>query len=225
MAKLPPGNFIAGLPTDLSAGLFCKGPPTRLTAGQLLFSEGDPGDGCYRIDAGLVKVTTMSLAGSERILAILGAGSIVGELSTIDEAPRTATVMALRDSELSFVSRVKFFEFADRHPDVYKYLMRLLARRLRETDGVIAASSFLSVKGRLARTMLTLADAFGKEVGAGRIVIRQRLSQSDLAAMSGTVRENVSRVLNEWQMEAVLTRTRGYYCIERTATLKDASRL
>src|SRR5262245_11429884 len=101
MARLPPGNFIAALPAELSAGLFPRGPPIRLTAGQLLFSEGDPGNGCYRIDAGLVKVMTMSQSGNERILAILGAGSIVGELSTIDDAPRTATVMALRDSELS----------------------------------------------------------------------------------------------------------------------------
>jgi len=225
MAQLPPGNFIAALPADLSAGLFSKGPSIRLKANQLLFGVGDPGNGCYRIDAGLLKVSALSRSGGERILAILGTGSIVGELSTIDNAPRAATVIALRDSELSFVSRANFYGFADEHPQVYMHLMILLARRLRETDGVIAASSFLSVKGRVARTMLSLAEAFGHDVGAGRIVIRQRLSQSDLAAMSGTVRENVSRVLNEWQMEAVLTRTRGYYCIERTATLKDASRL
>jgi CRP-like cAMP-binding protein len=126
---------------------------------------------------------------------------------------------------LTFVSRENFFDFADEHPQVYRHLMILLARRLRETDGVIAASSFLSVKGRVARTMLSLAEAFGHDVGAGRIVIRQPLSQRDLAAMSGIARENVSRVLSEWQMEAVLTRIRGYYCIERTETLKDASRL
>jgi Crp-like helix-turn-helix domain len=74
----------------------------------------------------------------------------------------------------------------------------LLARRLRDADDALVATNFLSLKGRLARALLSLAEAFGRDIGQGRILIRQKVSQSDLAAIAGIARENVSRVLNDW---------------------------
>ena len=68
--------------------------------------------------------------------------------------------------------------------------------------------------------MLGLADAFGENVGSGRIVVRQKVSQSDLAAMAGIARENVSRILNDWTRRALISRIAGYYCIENRATLE-----
>ena len=92
--------------------------------------------------------------------------------------------------------------------------------RLRDTDQVVAAGTFLPVKGRVARALLDLAKAFGHEVDGGRIVIRQKLSQSDVAAMAGIARENVSRILNEWMRLKTVTRLSGYYCIENKAKLE-----
>ena len=74
------------------------------------------------------------------------------------------------------------------------HLVTLLAARLRDTDGVVAAGSFLPLKGRVARALLDLAEAFGQDVGKGRVLIRQKVSQSDVAAMAGIARENVSRI-------------------------------
>jgi CRP-like cAMP-binding protein len=71
---------------------------------------------------------------------------------------------------------------------------------------VVAASSFLSLKGRVARTVLELVDHFGQEVAPGRIVIRQKIGQNDLAAMAGIARENLTRVLNDWQRHKLLSR-------------------
>ena len=68
--------------------------------------------------------------------------------------------------------------------------------------------------------MLDLAKAFGKSEVEGRIVIRQKLSQSDVAAMAGIARENVSRILNEWMRLKLVTRLSGYYCIESKAKLE-----
>ena len=69
--------------------------PDGLAADQVLFLAGDPGDGCYRIEQGLLKVGIVGPSGAERILAILGPGAIVGELSTIDGLPRSASVTAV----------------------------------------------------------------------------------------------------------------------------------
>lgn len=221
----PPDNLLASLPEALSSGLFAKARQIALDADQILFSAGDAGDGCYRVDQGLLKVCIISPDGGERILAILGPGTVVGELSMIDGSPRSTAVTAVRDAKLSFISRSAFQAFADEHPDLYRHIMVLLAKRLRDTNEVVAAASFLSVKGRVARAVLSLADAFGQDVGQGRILIRQKITQSDVAAMAGIARENVSRILNEWMRGKILSRLSGYYCLENKPAMTDEAEL
>ncbi len=220
-----PTNLLLDLPERLAASLLASAKPIKLSSDQTLFVAGDPGDGCYRVDEGLLKVSMVSPTGAERILAVLGPGSIVGDIAMIDGRPRSASVTALRDCKLSFVSRTAFEAIAAQHPEIYKHLLRLLAQRLRDTDQVVAAGSFLPVKGRVARALLDLAKAFGHEVPGGRIVIRQKLSQTDVAAMAGIARENVSRILNEWMRSKLVTRLSGYYCIENTAALEKELQL
>ena len=221
----PLPNLFSVFPENLAVVLFARARPVRLAADESLFLAGDAGDGCYRVEQGLLKVSIISPAGAERILAIVGPGAILGELATIDGLPRTASVAAVRDSELSFVSRASFQGFAETHPDIYKHLVTLLAARLRDTDAVIAAGSFLPLKGRVARALLDLSEAFGQDVGSGRILIRQKISQSDVAAMAGIARENVSRILNDWIRDKLVTRLSGYYCLENKARLERETAL
>jgi CRP-like cAMP-binding protein len=213
-------DLLSDLPEPLSASLLANAKPVKLAADENLFLAGDPGDGCYRLEEGLLKVSMLSPSGAERILAILGPGAIVGDMAMIDGRPRSASVSALRDCKLSFVSRAVFEAVAAKNPEIYKHLLNMLAARLRDTDQVVAAGTFLPVKGRVARALLDLAKAFGNEVDGGRIVIRQKLSQSDVAAMAGIARENVSRILNEWMRLKLVTRLSGYYCIENKAKLE-----
>jgi CRP/FNR family transcriptional regulator, cyclic AMP receptor protein len=218
-------RLLSGLAPALSTELFASAKLVRLAAGDILFRAGASADGCYRVEDGLLKVVMVSASGAERILAFLGRGALVGELSIIDGLPRSATVVAVRDATVSFLGRAEFEAFADKHPEVYKSLIKLLAQRLRETDAGVAASSFLSLKGRVAQTMLELAEHFGQEVGPGRIVIRQKIGQNDLAAMAGIARENVTRVLNDLQRHKVVSRLSGYYCIENKAQLENQVKL
>jgi CRP/FNR family cyclic AMP-dependent transcriptional regulator len=215
---IPASSILEALPNELSRGLFAQGRLLSLDADQTLFLAGDEGDGCYRVEEGLLKASVTAPNGGERILAILGPGSMVGELSMIDGAPRSASVTALRDSKLHYVSKADFEAIGKSSPEIYQHVMKVLARRLRDTNSALAASSFLSVKGRVARALLSLAEAFGKDVGNGRILIRQKVSQSDLAAMAGIARENVSRVLKDWSEHGAVSRLAGYYCLEK----KDA---
>jgi CRP/FNR family cyclic AMP-dependent transcriptional regulator len=218
--RRPATGLLSDLPDQLLAGLLANARPVNLATGAILFLAGDPGDGCYRVNEGLLKVSIASATGAERILAILGPGSIVGDMAMIDGRPRSASVSALRDCNMSFVSRAAFEAFADKQPEIYKFLVGLLAERVRETDQLVAAGSFLPPKGRVARALLDLAKAFGRDVGGGRIVIQQKISQSDVAAMAGIARENVSRILNEWMRSKLVTRLSGYYCLESPAKLE-----
>jgi CRP-like cAMP-binding protein len=215
-----PENLLTVLPPEMSAALFAAARPHRLKADQTLFTAGDPGDGCYRVEQGLLKVTVVSPSGGERILAILGPGALVGELAMVDAQPRSASVVAARDSELRFISRTSFEGIVESNPQVYRHIVTLLTRRLRDTNAVVAAMSFLSLKGRVAQALLSLAEAFGHDVGEGRILVRQKVTQSDLAAMAGMARENVSRILNEWMRQKLVSRLAGYYCLEDRAALE-----
>jgi CRP-like cAMP-binding protein len=213
-----------GLPEHLSRDLFKGATSVRLSVDQILFHAGDSGDGCYRVDDGLLKVNMLSTSGNERILCFLGPSAVVGELSMIDGLPRSASVVAVRPTMLSFLSRDAFKAFAKKHLELYEYLVILLAGRLRETDAVIAAGSFLPNKGRLACALLELAGDFGQDVG-GRIVIRQRIGQSDLAAMTGIARESANRIINDWQRRKMITRLSGFYCIENKDQLQREAEL
>jgi CRP-like cAMP-binding protein len=221
----PNQSLLLELPDSLSEDLFASAAVLRLAADEALFLAGDAGDGCYLVEEGLVKVVIASHSGGERILAVLGPGAIVGEMSIIDGRPRSASVVTVRPAALKFLSCAAFEEFTNKYPEVYKYLVKLLASRLREANAVIAAGTFLSLKGRVARTLLELAEGFGQDVGSGRVVIHQKIGQSDLAAMAGVARANVSRIINEWKRHKLVSRLSGYYCLENKARLESESEL
>jgi CRP-like cAMP-binding protein len=219
-------GLLSGLPEHLFANLFSHATTVRLCANRPLFLAGDAGDGCYRVKDGLLKVTTIaSRSGSERILAFADPGAIVGELSVIDQLPRSASVIAVRNAALGFLSRARFEDFAKKQPEVHQSLVTLLATRLRETDVTIAAGTFLPLRGRVACTLLELTDNFGKEVGRGHIVVHQKISQKDLAAMAGISRESVSRILNDWKRRKLISRLSGYYSIENKAKLQKEAEI
>ena len=179
--------------------MFTNAQVHQLKAGGVLFAAGDAGDGCYRLDMGLLKVMMTSTSGEERIVAILGPGAVVGELAMIDRMPRSASVVALRDSVLRFISREAYEKRVLACPDAKHALLEILAFRLRQADEELAASTFLSVKARVARALLELAEFVGTPSGPRSIVLDEKISHADLAAMAGVARENASRVLSEWR--------------------------
>ncbi|NVK33943.1 MAG: Crp/Fnr family transcriptional regulator [Rhodobacteraceae bacterium] len=196
-----------------------------VSAGTILFESGDPGNGCYFIQEGSMKVFMLSADGDEQLLAVLGAGDVVGELALLDGRSRSATVSALKESKLAFLEKATFDRFADENPAVYRHMLKIVGKRLRHANDALAARSFLPLPGRVAQALLQLAETFGKPLDGGRILVHYKLSQADIANMAGAARENVSRVLNGWKREGVVTRISGYYCIEKPQTLEAAASL
>jgi CRP/FNR family transcriptional regulator len=221
--KIAPHNLLGRLPREFSGKLLAGERTVKLREGETLFERGDAGDGCYWLRRGVLAVCVASDTGERRILAILGPGAIVGELAMIDGLPRSASVQAVRDCELTFVSRAAFTDMLRRHPELYRDIVTTLAARLRQSDEDMVASSFLTVGARVARSLLQFAHELGEEVGSGRILIRHRITQSDLAAMAGVARESVSRTLREWHRQKVLEgSSRAGYVVHK-AKLEDAA--
>jgi CRP/FNR family transcriptional regulator len=217
-------SALLGLPREYSDRLLASTRPVALEAGQTLFRRGDAGDGCYWLDSGTLKVMVASEIGEERILAVLGPGSIVGEFAVMDGLPRSATVVAMRPSTLQFLSRAAFQARLQENPSIYQFLVSTLVERLRQADEEAAAASFLTVKARVARALLNLATHLGaKTAKPDEVLVHTNLRQSDLAALAGVVRESVSRTLSEWRRSGtVVQRERSAYLINLKKLSREA---
>lgn len=216
---------LEGLDPRLAEPLAALSKPMSIKAGVVLFSAGDPGNGCYAVLDGSLKVSIMGMEGDEQLLAVMGPGNIVGELALLDGRPRSATLTALKPSRLAFIEKHAFQRFADENPAVYRHMLSIVGKRLRQANDVLAARTFLPLPGRVAQTLLQLSESFGKPIDNGRILIHYKLSQADIANMAGAARENVSRVLNDWKRSGTISRISGYYCLERPALLEQAATL
>ena len=222
--RISPTNVLGRLPAELSGRLLAGQRTIMLREGETLFERGDAGDGCYWLRHGVLAVSVASANGEQRILAILGPGAIVGELAMIDGLPRSATVQAVRECELGFVSRAAFAEMMSRHPELHGDIVSTLAARLRQSDEDMVASSFLTVRARVARALLAFAVHLGEEVAPGRIRIRHKITQSDLAAMAGVARESVSRTLGGWSRQKILEgSSRGGYVVHEARLQREAA--
>ena len=210
----------SGLPAEIASALFARATLRRLDVGETLFHIGDVGDGCYRLDVGLLKVSLISPQVKERIIAVLTPGAIVGDLAVIDGLPRSASVAALTNCELRFLSRVSFERLAQEHLEINQHLVKLLAARLRQADDTIASLAFLPVRARVARALLSLAKHLGEKTDSGGILIPRMITQGDIAAMAGVARENTSRILNAWERRKLVTRLSGSYRIDDQAELE-----
>jgi CRP/FNR family cyclic AMP-dependent transcriptional regulator len=166
----------------------------RYPGGQVLFHMGDEGGSLHLIERGRVKVMIPSDSGEELILAILGAGDFLGELSLIDGKPRSATTLALENTETLCLHRKDLLALMRNRFDVVEKILEVLARRIRDTDMLLAERNFLDITSRLAKKILDLGNTFGVREG-GRVRIGVKVTQKDLASMIGSTRESINKQL------------------------------
>jgi CRP/FNR family transcriptional regulator/CRP/FNR family cyclic AMP-dependent transcriptional regulator len=153
----------------------------------------EEGDSLFVIHQGQVKVSIVSEDGREVILSILGEGNFFGEMSLLDGNPRSANVTTTQETELLMIRRADFLHI-QRSPQTAIKLLSVLASRLRKTDRKIEGLALSDVTGRITQTLLQLAEEQGSPTPDG-ILVKDRPTHQDLANMSGTTRETVSRIL------------------------------
>ena len=161
--------------------------------GVIILAE-EAGDTLFILKKGQVKVSIVSEEGREVILSLLGPGSVFGELSLLDGKPRSANVVATEDTDLLMLRRSDFIQLIYKAPQIVTALLAELASRLRKTDRQIEGLALLDVTSRISETLLQLATEQGTETADG-VVIESRPTHQELANMSGTTRETVSRVI------------------------------
>ena len=167
----------------------------------ILFAS-DPGDALYVILSGQVKVVLGAADGREVILSIRSQGEFFGEMSLIDDEPRSAHVISMEDSRLLVLRRTDFTRCLREIPDIATGLLRAMCKRLRQADNMIGSFVLLDVPGRVARLLLEMAD---RNDG---VHIIQRVTHHMIAEMIGASRETVSRTMRDFVSQNVIEVTR-----------------
>ena len=152
----------------------------------------------YLIASGTVQVYMTGIDGRETILSFLERGDFFGEMSLIDGEPRSASVRTVTDAQLMIIHREPFLTLIRQTPEIAMSLLSEMSKRLRKANKQIGSLSTMSVSGRVAGTLLNLMEERGMRIhtdnGQMVTVIHNRPTQQQLADMSGTTRETVSRI-------------------------------
>ncbi len=160
-----------------------------------VMAGGDPTDSLYIVLSGRLKVMMSDADGKEVILSILGPGEFFGEMGLIDDAPRSASVVAIESCELLSIAKRDFKKCLSDNFEMTMAVMRGLVRRLRDADRKIGSLALLDVYGRVARLLLDMAETV-----EGEKIVTKRLPKQDIAKMIGASREMVSRVMKDLQL-------------------------
>jgi len=145
--------------------------------------------------SGAVKIYMDQVDGTRVILALLGPGDIVGEMSLIDSAGRSANVITIEDSHLLWMERRAFQDCLENIPKMNANLVKVLSHRVRLANEQIQALASLDVYGRVARQFLAFSEKYGESMVDGDVLIPIRLTQSDLAELVGASRKRVNQVI------------------------------
>jgi len=200
LAKVP---IFSGLTEGELSFLAQRAVARIYSAGQSVFGEGQSCSGLYVVESGHVRIFKSAANGREQVLSIDGPGSSIAELPVFDGGTYPASVTAIDEATLLFISKRDFQALCLAHPQVALKVLRVVGSRLRRLVGIIEELSFTTVRHRLASFLLRIAQKEGKRFAEG-VIITLPSSNQELASHIGTVRELVSRNLSRFQAEGLL---------------------
>jgi CRP-like cAMP-binding protein len=215
MSAYEPGSFLAELTAEERGDLLRRGREREVRRGEVLFAEGESTTWVAVLLSGTVKACSYGDNGVEVVLAVRGPGALLGEVSAIDELPRSATVSALERAVVRALPAEEFMDFLHRHSRVSVQLMRMLCQRWRDADRKRIEFGVFDTTGRVAQRLVELAERYSEPYeprrGAGRtsgghgvrglpqpagsVRITLNLTQEELAGWVGASREAVSKAL------------------------------
>lgn len=173
------------------------------SAGELLFSEGEPCHGLNIVSKGKVRIFKISAGGREQVLAMEFPGDTVTEIPVFDGGPYPVSAIAVENTEIAFISRHNFQSFCLEHPEVALKMLTVVGKRLRRLVAIIEELSFTTIRQRLVSTLVRLAQSEGKQTTRG-VEFLLPASHQEMANQLGTVRELISRNLKRLEAEGFL---------------------
>jgi len=185
-------ELFSGLSTHTLAELCGLMRQVNFKKNSLVITQGENTRSLFVITSGRLKVFANNEEGDQTIFTFMGAGDFFGELSLLDDAPRSASVIAVEDSTGYSLSHQNFNTFLNHHPEVCQSLFKALTTRIRQMDETICNLSSRDIYGRLIQVLYK--EAVPQDDGR---LITLRFTHQDLAEMIGSSREMVSRILTD----------------------------
>jgi CRP/FNR family cyclic AMP-dependent transcriptional regulator len=192
----------------------------RYKRGDIIFLKDDPGQSMFIVEDGAVRIYVPGTQGADLTLAVMEPGEFFGDLSLLDGRLRSASAEAARDSTLLTLEREDLTELVRSRPDAALAILEVISLRLRETDQMATDLAFLDVSGRLARRLLDLASVQGQQTNGG-VLIKQPITQEELANMIGVTRESVNRNLGMFRRLGLIGREGRRIVIQNEAALRS----
>lgn len=190
LRRVPLFSLLTVAQAEVISGAVVK---RRFKRGEALVEQGHKSNALCILLTGRARVITSDSRGREVILAMLGQGDYIGEMSIIDNEPHSATVRAEVQTDVLLLGRAEFARCLSENASMALVVMRGLVKRLRHADRKIESLALLDVYGRVAHALLESAS----EDAQGQRIIRDKISRQDLAKMVGASREMVSRVMKD----------------------------
>ena len=177
----------------------------------LIIAEGEHSDSLYIINKGQIKIFISDDEGQEMILNTLGPGDYFGELAIIDQKPRSASAMAVCDSDISVISSNDLTECLNHHPEMTIKLLQVMAKRLRDATESQRQLALMDVYGRLKVTLMALSYE-----ADGIYLVEPKPRQQDIANMIGASREMVSRIFKKLKIDGYIETSKTSITIKKT---------
>lgn len=202
--------YFADLPDAILTALSAVVIERSYRRGEVIFLEGEPCAGLYVVAAGEVKIFKLSSQGREQILHRSGVGSTFNDVAVLDGGPNPASAAAISDAACFVITRSDMRRLVETHPQLAWALIESIAHRARILVGMVEDLALRSVKARLAKLLLAEAVETAASQAAGRDAIdrSQMVTQAEMAARLGTVREVIGRALRELSEDGLITMDR-----------------
>lgn len=197
LRRVPLFSLLTVTQAEVISGAVTK---QRYKRGEVLVEQGQKSNALAILLTGRARVVSADSRGREVILATLGPGDYIGEMSIIDNEPHSATVRAEVQTDVLLLGRADFARCLAENASMSLVVMRGLVKRLRHADRKIESLALLDVYGRVAHALLE----FAVQDTQGQWIIREKISRQDLAKMVGASREMVSRVMKDLEERAFI---------------------
>jgi CRP/FNR family transcriptional regulator len=213
-------SIFKDIPDDIIREVLTIAVEKRYKKGEIVYYQGDKGYTLDIVKQGRLKVTILAEDGKEKTLAILSEGDIIGEVSLIDDRPRSATIEALEDCRLLSIRKEDFEKLLLQYPKISLEIAKVLSKRLRDADRSIEELAFYDVRTRVINILVSMGERYGRNTPNG-IEIHTKFTHQELADLVGSSRETITRVLGELQENGLINVEKNKILIIDPERLKE----
>jgi len=215
-------GFFCGLDSTIIEKIVQHKVDKRLKKGEVLYVAGQQGEGIYCIQSGKIKIVRKEPNGKDAMIHINGQGEMAGHYHLFQSENYIATATALEDSHLCYIKKDFLIKTIQEHPSLALQFLKYLSQELKSSD--LRLTSFISknVKSRLADLLIQMSHKYGTQLHEA-IRIDVRLTREELASLTGTVNETVTRFMTEFKDSGLIEEKEKTLYIIKPEKLEEIS--